>query len=266
MFRRLFALLITIQISTAALVGQTSNALPEREKVLIVPPGQSRTFMFTNKLGLFYYGETSQPNISAFHGLSYLTRKYLDDYFIEIAGEELRRDKAEVHLLGNKIIRYFSNPELEEEIAIVDSLPVMMIKIRSKQKAPTTIGARIAEGTLADYTIEWSAADKMLQISRKHQLVRNDDKNYPAWLGIYAYPDGEYIPAEIDTAPAKSQSSRNKSFCPGEINVYLESEVLILFIIGESKSDLLKIRNRMLKNLKIELKKPNSQIEGVRQA
>lgn len=266
MFRSLFAFLFMIQISTAALIGQTSETASEQQKVLIVPPGQSRTFMFTNKLGLFYYGETSQANTSPFHGLSYLTRKYLDDYVIEIAGEGLHRNKAEVHLLGNKLIRFFANPELEEEIAIVDSLPVMMIKLRSKQKAPVTISTRISEGNQADYIIEWAAAEKMLQISRKHQLVRNDEKNYPAWLGIYAYPDGEYIPAEIDTAPAKSQFARNKSFCPGEINVYLESDILILFIIGESKNDLLKIRNRMLKNMNIELKKPNSQIEGVRQA
>lgn len=266
MFRHLFVLLFMIQISSTILVGQTSEPASEPQKALIVPQGQSRTFMFTNKLGLFYYGETSQPNTSPFHGLSYLTRKYLADYFIEIAGEELHRHKAEVHMLGNKLIRFFANPELEEEVAIVDSLPAMIVKIRSKQKTPASIGTQIVEGTPADYIIEWATAEKMLQISKKHQLVRNDDKNYPAWLGIYTYPDGEYIPAEIDTAPSKRQTARIKSFCPGEINVYLESEVIIFFIIGESKSDLLKIRNRLLKNMNIELKKPNSQIEGVRQA
>jgi len=266
--RQITVLLIMGQlIFSHGIFGQVNSPASGDNKFLIVPEGQSRSFMFTNRLGLFYYGETSLPNTSQFHGLSYLTHKFLEDYLIEIAGDDVSRSKAEVHLLGEKLIRYFKSMSVEEEVAIVDTLPILMIKIRSKQKTPLAVSPLISgSNQKEDYILEWSPSDKILQVARKHHLVRNDDANYPVWIGIYAYPEGEYITTELEGAMPKNRLVDNKSFCPGKINIYLEKEVVIFFIIGDSKNDLLKIRNQMLKNLNIDLKKPNSQIEGVRQA
>jgi len=55
-------------------------------------------------------------------------------------------------------------------------------------------------------------------------------------------------------------------FCPGKINIYAETEALILFVIGNNKNGVLNNRNVMLENLNIEIKKQKSQIEGIRQA
>lgn len=237
------------------------------KKVVIVPEGQSRSFMFTNKKGLFYYGETGQPNKSQYQGLSYLTYKFLEDYIIEISGITLSRSQAESHILGDKMIRFFKNLSVEEEIAMVDSLPILSIKLRTKQKTPMAIAPLIAGfHQEQDFIVDWSASDKILYIAQKHHLVRNNESNYPVWIGICTYPEGEFTTTELENSKIKSRSLKEKVFYPGKINVYLESEIIILFILGDSKNEVLKSRNNMLRCLNIEIKKQNQQIEGVRQA
>lgn len=246
--------------------GQTIHRSSYSPKIVIVPEGQSRAFMFTNRMGLFYYGETGLPNTSNLNGLSYLTHEYLEDYVIEAAGVPLSRSQAEVHLMGNSLIRYFKKLKLEEEITMVDSLPVLLIKIRSKQKTPLTLIPLISGSTRPqDFVVDWASSEKALFIARKNHLVGNNENNCPIWLGIHTYPEGEFTIAGTEKMVQKFTRTKQKAFCPGKINIYLESEAIILFIIGDNKSNLLKNRNLMLKALNIELKRQNSQIEGVRQ-
>jgi hypothetical protein len=249
------------------LVAQTIVPSSYDQKIVIVPEGQSRTFMFTNRKGLFYYGETSLPNTSHYNGLSYLTHEFLEDYIIEIGGAQLSRSQTEVHLMGDKLVRHFKNLSIEEEISMADSLPIFMIKIRSRQKTPMAIVPLISgSNQKQDFDVDWSSSDKVLFIARKNHLVRDDDNNYPVWLGVCTYPEGEYTIVGIENLTKKSKLVDEQIFCPGRINIYLESEAIVLFIIADNKNDLIKNRNLMLKQLNIEIKRNNSQIEGVRQA
>ncbi|MCI0494656.1 hypothetical protein L0Z72_06580, partial [candidate division KSB1 bacterium] len=237
------------------------------KKILVIPEGQSRTFMFTNRLGVFYYGETGSPNSSTFQGLSYLTEKILDDYVIELNGVELSRTKAEVQLVGDKLIRSYKSCSIEEEVALVDSLPILIVRLKSKQKTPVAVAPLIASSERGQaFTLDWSSADKILHINNTRVLVQNADSNSQVWIGVYSYPEGEYSSGEIEPFNQKSRLNQSDIFCPGKLNVYLESEAVIFFIIGNSKNEVLKIRNRMLRKLNIELQKPRPQIEGVRQA
>lgn len=249
------------------LAAQTISPLPNEPKVVVIPEGQSRSFMFTNRKGLFYYGETSLPNTSRFHGLSFLTHEFLEDYTIELNGTELVRSKAEAHLFGDRLVRYFKNLAVEEEVCMPDSLPLLMIRLRSKQKMPMAMVPLISGSSQQqDYVLDWSTSDKILYITRKHHLVGNNDKNNdPVWIGICTHPEGEYAATGLESLTNKSQLIETETFCPGKINAYLEGEVLIFFIISNSKNDVLKNRNRMLKNLKIDFDKPKAPIEGVRQ-
>jgi len=223
--------------------------------------------MFTNEKGLFFYGETGLPNTSQYHGLSYLTHEFLEDYVIEVSGILLSRTQAEVHLMGDKLIRYFKNVSVEEEISMADSLPILTIKLRAKQKTPMAITPLITgSNQKQDYVIDWSTSEKVLYIARKHHLARNNDENYPIWLGICTYPEGEYTNTGMDFLTNKSQLVKEEVYYPGKINVYLETEALILFIIGDNKNEILRNRNLMLRNLNIEIKRQKSQIDGVRQA
>lgn len=249
------------------LLAQTIRPSSYDQKMIIIPEGQSRTFMFTNRKGLFYYGETGLPNTSHYNGLSYLTHEFLEDYIVEIGGTQLSRSQAEVHLMGDKLIRHFKNCSVEEEISMADSLPILMIKIGSKQRAPMTIVPLISgSNQQQDFNVDWSASDKVLFIARKNHLVRDVENNYPIWLGICTYPEGEYTAFGAEDLVKKSTLAKEQLFYPGKINMFIEAEAIILFIIGDSKNDLIRNRNLMLRQMNIEIKKNNSQIEGVRQA
>ena len=236
------------------------------KKVVIVPAGQSRTFMFTNDKGLFYYGETGQQNTSQYQGLSYLTHKFLEDYIIESSGEVLSRAEAEVQLMGDRVIRRFKNLSIEEEISMSDSLPILMVKLRSKQKAHIAITPLISgSDDKQDFTLDWSASDKILYISRIQKLVQNNHNDIPDWLGIYTYPEGEYSTSAIEYDSKKSTAAQRNTFYPGKINIYFEIEALVLFVIGNNKNEVINNRNIMLNDLNLEIKKQNTQIEGIRQ-
>ena len=63
-------------VSTQLLFGQTAT---QEKNYQIIPPNQSQSFMFTNLLGMYYYGETGSQNTSPYHGLSILTQKLFED-------------------------------------------------------------------------------------------------------------------------------------------------------------------------------------------
>jgi len=265
--QRVIVLLMVLCLSfNQNLFAQTVYPASNDKKMIIIPEGQSRTFMFTNQTGVFYYGETGMLNTSQYQGLSYLTHKFLEDYILELGGIELLRVKAEVHLIGDRIIRYFNDISVEEEVSMADSLPILTIKIRAKHKTPMSISPLISgSDKKQDFVIDWIPADKMLYIARKNHLVRNDENNYPVWLGICTYPEGKYLATGSESLTNKSQLISQNVFYPGKINMYLETETFIFFIIGDSKEQTLENRNRMFKIFNINFTKPKSQIEGIRQ-
>jgi len=213
------------------LFSQTIHSATNDKRAVIVPAGQSRTFMFTNQMGLFYYGETGSPNTSRYQGLSYLTHKFLEDYVIEASGVLLSRTDAEVHLIGDKLVRHFKNLSVEEEVSMSDSLPILMVKLRSKQKTHLAIAPFISgSNKKQDFTVDWSTSDKVLYISRIQKLVQNDHDSFPKFFGICSYPEGEYSTTGIKYSTTKSTSAHKNVFCPGKINIYLESEILCLMI------------------------------------
>ena len=67
-------LILVFWVCTQPLFGQTTE---QEQNVQIIPQNESQSFMFTNSLGLYYYGETGLQNTSPYHGLSFLTRKLL---------------------------------------------------------------------------------------------------------------------------------------------------------------------------------------------
>ncbi len=249
---------------TQPLFGQATK---QEKNVKIIPQNESQSFMFTNSLGLYYYGETGLANTSPYHGLSFLTRKLIEDYIIEAGGQVLNRSNAEARLYRNKLIRSYTAPEIDEEIALSDSLPVLTVKISSNSRLPISVFPLIFRSNrVQNYTKNWSPSEKILYITHKKQLVQNNKVNYAEWIGISTYPGGEFSEANIGEIIKKNQTVNTKTYLPGKVNLYLEDTVYIFFIIANNKKDILKYREQILKTLNIEMKKKETQIEGIRKA
>jgi len=236
-----------------------------KEKVLHVPPQESRSFMLTNSIGLFYYGETGLCNISKFQGLSYLTQEFLEDYFLEVGGNILERSQADAYLYIDSLKRVYRSPDITETASINDTLPVLMIKLQSNQPFPLAIAPVISGSKKPqDFVIHWSSEDKILYIARKNHLVKHQKKNYPVWIGISSFPLGEFSETGVDYLKENVEVFEQKTFIPGKINMYLNKYSYFFFLLGDSKKDILRMRNHILKTLNLEMKKREPQIEGVR--
>ncbi|OQX94955.1 hypothetical protein B6I21_07930 [candidate division KSB1 bacterium 4572_119] len=235
------------------------------QKKIIIEPNQSHTFMFTNTNGLFYFGETGLPNTSKYQGLSFLTHEFLEDYVLEVGGTLLERSQAKAVLSSDSLTRIYNSFDITEKISISDSLPVMIANIKCKNKYPFAITPMISGSAKArDYVVHWSSIDKILYIARKNHVVRNDNANYPAWIGISTYPAGEFSEISNDFPKRENSFFDEKSFIPGKINIFLEENAYLFFIIGDNKEDVLQLRNKSYKNLNLKIQKKDLQIEGIR--
>jgi len=248
-----------------SLFGQIK--LQEKKDFLIIPPNKSQSFMFTNAVGMYYYGETGSQNTSPFHGLSFLTNKLLEDYLIQVNGQMLNRSKAEAHLYPEKLKRLYSKLHLTEETTISDSFPVLIVKISSTQKLPISLFPLISKSNGSqNYSKTWSPADNILYISSRKQLVQNNNKNYGGWIGITTLPSGEFTEASIEQINYQNRSIQPKIYLPGKIDFFLEDSSYIFFFIADSKKDILNTRKQILKKLNLKINKKETQIEGIRKA
>ena len=241
------------------------QTIKQEENYQVIPSNQSQPFMFTNLLGMYYYGETGSQNTSPYHGLSILTHKLFEDYMVEVDGQILIRSKAETHLYRDKLKRIYTNPELNEEITISDSLPVLTVKISSKSQFPISIFPLIPQTSrMQGYSKNWSSSEKILYITRKQQLVQNNKENYAGWIGISIFPDGEFSETNVDKIINKYKKANTKTFVPGEIVTYLDDNIYIFIIIANNKRDILKYRQQIFNDLNLKIEKKEIKVEGIR--
>jgi len=217
--------------------------------------------------GMYYYGNTSKRNTSPFHGLSFLTSKIVEDYIIKAGEQILTHSDAEVHLYKNKLVRHHNSSELIEETSISDSLPVLILKLNSKQEIPISFYPLVAETNgFKDFSKTWSPLENTLYISHRKQLVQNNQGNNTKWIGITTFPNCTFSEDTIEGKDYQTRSPETKIFLPGQLAFYLEGDGYIFFIIGNNKNDILNYRKQILKDLNLKIDKKEIPIEGIRKA
>ncbi len=233
--------------------------------VIEVPKGESRVFMLTNSIGLYFCGETNQHNTARYHGLSYLTEEFLEDILIEIGGKPLDRSQAQATLFPDSLKRVYPVIRLSETINLPDSLPALIVRLESPKRyllkiVPVISGSR----RLRDFNIDWDTNEKILFVSRRNQFVRNSGKSRLSLMGIFAYPLADYFEAELGTFSQKNVASKFNAVKAGELHSMLDGKALTLVILGNSKKEIIALRNRILNKWHIQFETPKPQIEGIR--
>ncbi len=251
-------LLVVVLSFSSLLFGQINLEIEKNFKV--IPPNENQPFMFTNAVGLFYYGNTSSVNTSRFQGLSFLTSKIMEDYAIEINGQVMNRSQAEAHLFSNKLERKYNSLNMVEEIAVSDSLPVFIIKITSLHRLPISFRPIIAtaNGT-RNYVSSWSFSDNMLFLSPAEQSEQN---RKAGWIGFFTYPLGNLSDDEMEQKKNQSSAKTNAFFLPGKIDFVLADGInLIMVIVADNKNQVIEVRNELLTKFKPSIVKKEMAIE-----
>lgn len=234
-----------------------------KKNVVVVPQGQSRSFMLTNYNSTFYFAETSSKNTSSFQGFNVQTHEFLEDYVLEVNDTPLSRKNAEIHLYPDKLVRKYSDAPLEEEVTLSDSLPVLIIKLSSKEKLNMAVSPQISDnGKSNNYVNQWKEEDNILFIAKRSHTVRNDDNDYPVWTGVYVYPGATFMGSNYGGSNVRMVKS--DGFVPGSLNFVLDGTAYVFFIVGDDKNDVLAMRKHVLKQFNIYLEESGKKIEGVR--
>ncbi len=234
-----------------------------KKNVIIVPKGQSRSFMLTNQNSTFYFAETSGKNTSSFQGFNVQTHEFWEDYALEANDSPLSRENAEIHLYPNKLVRKYSDVPVEEEVTLSDSLPVLVVKLTSTEKLSMAVSPQISDnGNSKNYINQWKEEDHILFIAKRSHTVRNDKDDYPVWTGVYVYPGATFTGSNYSGSNVRMVAS--EGFVPGQLAFVLDGTAYIFFIIGDDKNDVLAKRKHVLKQFNIYLEKSGEKIEGVR--
>jgi hypothetical protein len=234
-----------------------------KKNVVVIPKGQSRSFMLTNHNSTFYFAETSSRNTLSFQGFNVQTHEFLEDYVLEANDTPLKREDAEIYLYPNKLVREYSDVPLEEEITLSDSLPVLVIKLHSKEKLSMAVSPQISDnGKSKNYLNQWKEDENILFIAKRSHTVRNDENDYPVWTGVYVYPGATFTGSNYSGSNVRMVKS--EGFVPGRLTFVLDGTAYIFFIVGDDKNDVLAKRKHVLKQFNIYLEKSGKKIEGVR--
>jgi len=257
----LISFMLTILGFVSTGVAQQANSKP----VIEVPAGESRTFMLTNDIGLYFCGETNQHNTARYQGLSYLTEEFLEDLLIEVGGKPLDRSQAKTTLFPDSLKRVYSSLDLTETVTLPDSLPALIFRLESSKRyllkiVPLISGSR----RLRDFNINWDANEKILFVSRRNQLVQNDKNRLISMMGIFSYPLADFFDAEFGTVPPQRKTLKFNSVQAGELNTMLDGRALLIIILGDTKKGITALRNKILNKWHIEFEAPKIQIEGIR--
>lgn len=106
--------------------------IPELEHLAIdVAPGQSRTFVYTNKAAAFFYGETGKIRQEGHQGFYVMMQRFLDDYLLSVDGRPLERIDADtIRVYPDHLTRTYRD-EIWEDLFLLDHLNCLVIELSS---------------------------------------------------------------------------------------------------------------------------------------
>ncbi|NOZ60065.1 MAG: hypothetical protein GXO74_00135 [Calditrichaeota bacterium] len=257
--------LISFMLTIFGLVSTSIAQQRESKPVIEVPVGESRTFMLSNDIGLYFCGETNQHNTARYHGLSFLTEEFLEDLLLEIGGKPLDRGQAKTTLYPDSLKRFYSQLQLTETITLPDSIPALIMRLESPKRyllkiVPVVSGSR----RLRDFNISWDTNEKILFVSRRNQFVQNPQNHKVSLMGIFSYPLSDFFDGEFGNFTSLNLHQKFNSVVAGELNTMLDRKALVLVILGDTKKEITTLRNKILNKWHIEFEAPKTQIEGIR--
>ncbi|MEE4312339.1 MAG: hypothetical protein V2J62_10780 [candidate division KSB1 bacterium] len=261
MSRKIFCSLFLLYILTGNTVLHSQGI----DDVVQVSKGRSQSYMLTNDCASYFYAESGGPNSSHFQGFNVQTHEFLEDFILEVNGRLLQRSQAEAYIHHDKLIRRYAEFELEEHVSLLDSLPVLCVKLTSARKLPLTLIPLISgENVSRNYITYWTQDDEILYIAQKNHLSRTGNNDYPVWTGVYTYPESEFLSSDPDLRRHYVSYREKEGFLPGKLNFFLDGNAYIFFIIGDDKQDILSLRKKVLRKYQIYEKNMEEKIEGVR--
>ncbi|MCF7800853.1 MAG: hypothetical protein K9N34_02420 [Candidatus Marinimicrobia bacterium] len=108
---------------------------PESPAPFTLPPGSEREVVYTDKGDAFWMTRTGGFQDSPWHGLRAAKRPYFRDFIIYANGNLLDREKAEVTVTADRLIRYYPHQKITTSWSLLDTSRALAVMIEAQRPA-----------------------------------------------------------------------------------------------------------------------------------
>lgn len=235
---------------------------PFADDRLELSPGDSATFVYTNKQSAFYYGEAGSGNRVAFHGLNVLTQEYLEDYLLLVDGQALDRRRSRVEIYPDRLVRRYAEAGVVEEVRLLDSLSVLAVKVKLSSRGqvaflPAFSGSRQPE----DFVQRRLPGDSAFAVALRSRLSPQAGVNYPAWAAVAAEPRARLAAAVLPPSVQPAAPAAGKPTATGFADLFAgpclvpmsftvtgSDSVLFFVMVGNSDEEIVRLQRSLRKD------------------
>lgn len=227
--------------------------------------GENVSYMLTNNACSYLWAESGSRNSTPLQGFNVNATEYLEDYVIEVDGKILQRNQAETSIYSDRIVRDYTDINLTEEASLMDSLPVLMIKLTSTKKVPIAFIPLISDvNTPRNFTAHWDEDGRLLFVTRGNMMVSNSDLRSKSWTGIFVYPESDYVNINLGAQRYYVGLTQQGNVLPGKLTSFIDNPVYIFVIVGKDRQEVMDRRKITLDQLNLYMRDKTTKIEGVR--
>lgn len=215
--------------STSVVCQIASQDAPIRLEDMVISVGLngSREIAYTNKEAGVFYTETNGEHRSGWQGWRVMSNEILEGYRISIDGRWLNVSDAAAEAYPHQLRRKYPNGVVET-FTLLDSIDAFVVELKNIPGAGVSIDPYFSGGFKAEgYDIIFE--DGVLLIANNKHLIRTQNENYPAWIGLATTASGAKAGHGAGTA--------GSSFSPSGLGVSAsEGAASFIFVAGDSKS------------------------------
>ncbi|MBI4810640.1 MAG: hypothetical protein HY800_04215, partial [Ignavibacteriales bacterium] len=225
------------------------------ELMIEVSQRLSREVAYTNKQAGVYYTETNGVHRSGWQGWRIMSTEIMEDYSIHIDGQWLNTKEAKTKVYPHQLVREYASG-IQETFTFLDSINALVVELENLDCNELSARAFFTDShDPNDYEI--GVEDNILLIAKKKHLIRNQNENYPVWIGIT-------IANGIDLKFSRTMDTLGSAFSPANCQLSINnSQLSIIVVAGDTKSQTITLAKQVAQNYLALIEKRKKRMEDL---
>ncbi len=220
-------------------VAASSQSLFKKETRYFAP-GDSATFMLTNKFSSFFYGEIGQFASRRFQGFNIKTEEFLEDYILLRNGQTMLRSQASVEVRADKLIRIYPDSTVTEEVVLLDTANVLQISLRVSEPCEISfLPALGGSNKASDFTFDIAKGLDRFSGTLKQRLETDAKNDLQQWVSVSSRPEGVIEQISSETQQTFSKRFKYPAAVPVQLKISVSDSAVIRIEIGDKNAQIM---------------------------
>ena len=167
---------------------------------VVVPKGESREYILTNKEKAYFAGETGTTNTRSYEGLIVELHKFLEGWDLLVGDRPLSASGVRnACVLPQSMTREHILEQTTETVFLADGSNVLILTYSSNHRGRAAFLPRvdirsIREERTPEYVTQWDPGRRVLALRRSDHAERTRDQDYPVWVAIACDLPVDFVP------------------------------------------------------------------------